>query len=176
MALASLRPSVVDFLRHRCRDEHQAEDLAQDTLLRAARFRSMLGKIERPRAWALQIAANLHRDQARRESWQRLLPPDHPTFGAIPGTEPVPGDDGGAERFEVEGRLLDLEDVVREVRATWAELMPRDRVVLDAYYLDGSTTEETARACRVAPRLVKVRLFRARRRLESAVRRRLTGA
>ncbi len=171
--LVALRPAVLSFLRHRCRDEHQAEDLAHDTIIRAARHRTCLSLVARPRAWAIQIAANVQRDHARRESRQRLSPPDHPVLVGLLGSEPIPGDLEPAVLYEIEGHTLDGEDLIGEVRALWGELPSRDRAVLSSYYSDEGSTRAAAEACGISHGLVKVRLFRARRRLELAVRARL---
>ena len=50
--------------------------------------------------------------------------------------------------------------------ARQAELRARDRTLLDARYEDGRSCRETAVACEIPPSLVKVRLFRARKRLQ----------
>ncbi|MEM1449325.1 MAG: RNA polymerase sigma factor [Planctomycetota bacterium] len=172
-ALAALRPTVLAFLQARCRDPHQAEDLAHDTLLRAARSRTPLHGVARPSAWALQIAANVQRDHARRESRQQLMPADHTAFAEVIGTEPVPGATRPEVRYDVEGQSIEGDDLMREVREVWCQMLPRDRAILSAYYLEQGGRDEAARACGIRADLVKVRLFRARRRLELAVRARL---
>ena len=167
--LLELRPAVLAFLRRRCRDEHQAEDLTQETLLRAARHLDHLHRVQRPTSWALQIAANVHLDHARKESWQTLAPPDHAAFLAIPGSEPVPGEGGGPQLYRVGEREVDGDDLSEAVRQVWGRLLERDRVVLASFYLEGGGTRAAASACGVTRDLVKVRLFRARRRLHAAV-------
>ncbi len=165
----ALRPKVLAFLRRRCRDEHQAEDLTQETLLRAARQGAHFHRIERPLSWALQVAANVHLDHARKDSWQHLSPPDHPAFLLIPGTEVVPGEVSEQDLYRVEGQEVDGEDLSLAVRDVWPQLLERDRVVLSAFYAEGGCTAAAAAACGVHRDLVKVRLFRARRRLHDAI-------
>jgi RNA polymerase sigma factor (sigma-70 family) len=167
--LVALRPRVLAFLRRRCRDEHQAEDLTQETLLRAARHGAHFHRIERPLSWALQVAANVHLDHTRKESWQHLSPPEHPAFLLIPGTEIVPGEVSDPELYRVEGVEVDGEDLSLAVREVWPRLLERDRIVLSAFYAEGGSTASAADACGVDRDLVKVRLFRARRRLHAAV-------
>lgn len=167
--LLALRPAVLSFLKRRCRDEHQAEDLTQETLLRAARHGAHLHRVQRPVSWALQIAANVHLDHARKESWQRLTPPDHAAFLSIPGTEPVPGGDAERDLYQVDGQEVEGEDLAAAVRAVWGTLLGRDRVVLSAYYGARGGSAAAAAACEVSRDLVKVRVFRARRRLHAAV-------
>ncbi len=160
---------MLAFLKRRCRDEHQAEDLAQETLLRAARHAGYFDRVHRPTSWVLQIAANVHLDHARKESWQHLTPPDHAAFLLIPGTEAVPGDLAELDLYRVDGREVDGEDLTAAVRAVWGTLLERDRVVLSSFYGEGGGTAAASTACTISRPLVKVRLFRARRRLHAAV-------
>jgi DNA-directed RNA polymerase specialized sigma24 family protein len=68
---------------------------------------------------------------------------------------------------------VDRADALRELAATVGELPAHDRRVLESYYGGGLCGERTARECGLPRSLVKVRLFRARRRLERLLRPRL---
>ena len=167
--LLVLRPAVLAFLRRRCRDEHQAEDLAQETLLRAARHGTHFDRVQRPISWALQIAANVHLDHARKESWLRLTPPDHAAFLSIAGTEPIPGEERECGLYQVDGDEVEGSELLAAVRAVWGTLLRRDQVVLSAFYGEEGGPAAAAAACGVSRDLVKVRVFRARRRLHAAI-------
>lgn len=173
--VAPHRRAVVTYLRRRCRDIGEAEDLAHDTLLRAILYGGALARVRRPRAWLVQIAANVKRDFVRKQSRVQLRPHDASEFLEIPGTEPVPGDVDEGSTYSVDGRAVDHSDLVAEVDVVWDRLPERDRRVLAAYYREGGSTRDAARAVEVSPALAKVRLFRARRRLEAALRERLTS-
>jgi RNA polymerase sigma-70 factor (ECF subfamily) len=88
-------------------DTHRAEDLLQETFMRA--YRS-LGRLEAPgrlRAWLLAIAQNVLHSAARRASRQKRTAPGQATqqdLGAIPGPAPPP--DQEAERNELRQRIL----------------------------------------------------------------------
>jgi RNA polymerase sigma-70 factor (ECF subfamily) len=74
----SHRPSVRSFFRRALRSEQDADDLTQDTFLRAHRSAS-LEDLRNPGAFLLQIARNLLRDRFRRErlvSFQAVDPLD----------------------------------------------------------------------------------------------------
>ena len=149
-----------------CRDANEVEDLVQETLLRAARHRCGVREPERFRSWLLRIAFNALRDLRRRA---RLV-------GSVPLEEAV---DVAAETDEEEfvqvhigGWTVSLDEALEHLRSVRGELRDDDRRLLDAFY----TGEESATALQeegVPPQLVKVRLFRARSRLRSAVRRRV---
>ncbi len=173
--IAEHREAVVTFLERRCRDVHQAEDLAHDTLLRASRYAAAMARVLRPRSWLVQIAANVQRDAARQEARMQLRPFTDPVFHNVSGTEPIPGDSGSATSYTIHGRAVDRDELVDCVHEVWGGLLERDRTVLEAYYRDGGSTGGAAEAVSVEPTLVKVRLFRARRRLESELRRRVAS-
>jgi DNA-directed RNA polymerase specialized sigma24 family protein len=68
--LEELRPSLQRLLARRCRDAAELDDVVQETLLRAARYRAKLSERERLRGWAMRIAINVLRDRVRRrERW-----------------------------------------------------------------------------------------------------------
>ena len=69
--LEDLRPALRSFLARRCRDESELDDVVQETLLRAARYRGSLTRSGSLRPWALRIAANVLCDRVRVE---RRLP------------------------------------------------------------------------------------------------------
>jgi RNA polymerase sigma-70 factor, ECF subfamily len=151
--LAELRPAVRDFLFRRCRDESEAEDIAQDTLIRASRYRGSLAEAQRLRPWLLRIALNVLRDHVRRERRLPRVEADHEILDRIEGREDVPGDVREDVQVELEGALVEKPRVLVQLWDAKNRLRRRDRLVLEI------------------PRdLVKVRLFRARRRLHRALR------
>ncbi|WP_419190685.1 RNA polymerase sigma factor [Saltatorellus ferox] len=174
--IAAYRLSVVKFLQRKCRDIHQAEDLAHDTLIKAARYGNALAHVARPGAWLMQIAANVQRDFVRKEIRHRLLPPTDDLFHEVIGTEPIPGESPGANYYEVDGQRFAEDLLVAEIRELWNGMSVRDRTVLSSYYREGGSAELAAANCGIDRNLVKIRLFRARRRLEADLRRRLDRA
>ena len=72
------------FLQRRTRDPHLAEDLAQETFIKATR--ALLGwRGENPGAWLLAIARNVLIDHARRS--RRELPLPDPEELAVPALD-----------------------------------------------------------------------------------------
>lgn len=135
------------------RNPSDAEDLVQDTLLRA--FRS----IERfdgryPRAWLLTILRNAQVNRVRRKrpellrdpaSGQRLLEEDHPHVSAE--------DDALQATFDA------------EVELAFTALPDRFRRVVELVDLDGNSYQQAADSLGVPVGTVMSRLHRARKRI-----------
>lgn len=125
-------------------DRHEAEDVAQETFLRAlAKGGQFRGECQLG-AWLGRICMNLCRDRQRVAGRTTLVP------------DPLPaavGEDGeGGWRRVQEQKMLDM---VRRLPAAY-----RDVVML--HYWSGYDTVEIARAMGVVPATVRSRLHRAR--------------
>ncbi|GAB1819106.1 RNA polymerase sigma factor [Herbidospora sp. RD11066] len=130
-------PLVCGFLLRRTRDPHLAEDLAQETFIKATR--ALLGwRGENPAAWLLAIARNVLVDHARRT--RRELPLPDPEELAVPA--------------------LDL--AALDVRQALEKVDERHRRLLTLVYLEGfSLVEVAAMTGRTTP-AVKTAIWRAR--------------
>jgi RNA polymerase sigma-70 factor (ECF subfamily) len=143
-------PQVYRFARRLTADADAAEDLAQETLLRAWRHRSRLRDQGSARVWLFRIAANLWRDGLRRK---RL-----PTAHAGP-VDDVPDSPRPPERCAV-GR----EDLARALAAL-DRLPPRQRDVLYLLACEGLSIAEIATVLRTSPAAAKASLSVARKKL-----------
>lgn len=163
--LQELEGDLRAFMGRRCRDHSELDDVVQETLLRAARFRPSMCDPRNLRGWLLRIGSNVLRDRQRRES--RM--PRSGLAGSLSldeicdEREAREGPEGRAVRMGA--RWVDHGEAVALLGWALGYLAPRDRDVLDAYYRAGHSTEHIARERDMPRGLVKVRLFRARRRL-----------
>jgi RNA polymerase sigma-70 factor (ECF subfamily) len=145
-----LRPDLFRFAFWLCRDRTLAEDIVQETLLRAWRARDELRDENALRAWLCTIA---RREHARLYERKRL---------------PVVDIDGLIEREEVllgaadDNELLDLRRAIFRLDDDY-----REPLVLQV--LMGYSTEEIARHMGLSTAAVLTRLFRARNRLRKIV-------
>ncbi len=110
-------------------DTHDAEDLLQETLLRAYRALPTLAQAARLRPWLLTIAHNVVTDSARGRMRQKRATPPRAGPNALEG---VAGDAASPveelERAELRGRVLDV------LRA-----LPEDyRLPLTLHYIAGA--------------------------------------
>ena len=144
-------PRVYRFALRLCRDRHAAEDLTQETFLRAWRQRGRLRDGRAARAWLFRITANLWRDQVRRGR----LPVARagPLDGAAPGRAEPP-----------ERRAADREELARALAALDA-LPPRQREVLYLSACEGLAAAEVAAALGISAAAAKASLSLARQAL-----------
>lgn len=146
----TIRPLYAFVSRRVGGDVALAEDLVQDTWMRAVETWTRRGRPDTPLAWLTQVARHTLISHFRR------VRPDL-----------------------VDPSVLDLEAAaVREsgdaaALVSWglARLGRRHAAVLEAFYFDGQTVAEIARALRKSDRAVEGRLRRARQRLRALLER-----
>lgn len=172
--LGELQPLVRAFLRPRVRDVNDLEDVLQDALLRAARFRAGEGEPEKLQAWILRIAENALADYRRRRLRFPVREVDSDVLDGFEGRERPPGDDAEPLDLALAEQPYARSELLACVGNALRELDDDDQEVLDNFYGGAGRCREVARDLELAPELVKSRLHRARQRLSSLVQRRLT--
>jgi RNA polymerase sigma-70 factor (ECF subfamily) len=141
---------LVRYLVRRLGDRDWAEEVAQETFLRALRH----GPLTNERAWLFAVATNLVRDDARKDARRRrhlaILAEQERENVVIP--EPTP-----LERAQERAMARAAVDSIAE----------RDRLAL-LMREEGLNYDEIAEALDIAPASVGTTLSRARRRLAEA--------
>ena len=130
------------------RHPQDAEDVTQEAFLTAYRRLDQLRDAESVGAWVCRIASNL--------CLERLRSPRHRAEIPMPSPELAPADPAHDE---------ETAETVARVRAAVAELPPKYRLAVVAYYLHGHSYDEAARLIGVNARTFKTQLYRARQRL-----------
>jgi RNA polymerase sigma-70 factor, ECF subfamily len=142
--------------RRLTRSSHDAEDLVQDTLLRAHRaFDRFDGRY--PRAWLLTILRNTHVNHLRKRRPDLL---DDEVAQRLPGR----GADGRLDGTAEQALGHDLDPIVRQALAS---LSANHRAVIALIDLDGLTYKEAADVLQVPAGTVMSRLHRARRKVRA---------
>src|SRR5262249_49948197 len=131
--LIDLHPVVRAFLRPHCRDESELDDVSQEVLLRAARFRARRSGPVHLRAWLIRIAVNALREHRRRETRLPRQDDGEELLERMEGREEEPGETPEEHRLTLCGVLLERPRVLCSVGAAMSELDPSDQAVLDAY-------------------------------------------
>lgn len=129
-----------------------AEDVYQDVFVRLACDATEFADDDHLKAWLLRVTLNRCCDLARRNGRGKVVGLDDVGF------EPV--DPGGPEDDVV--RSDEIDRLVRAVRA----LPAKQRAAVLLCYVEGLSSEEAARVLAVKPSAVRMRLKRARGRLE----------
>ncbi len=171
--LDRLRAPLHRYLMGRCRDDHEAEDLVHETFLRAARYRRGQTSPGRLYSWVLRIASNVLHDHTRRAVRHPATGIEEELLDEVEGAEPSPCDTTPEDWLELGGKLVDRELLMGGLDVALDQLGDGDRAVIGAYYGGDQSCAATAASCDLPLPLVKVRLFRARKRLRSALRRTL---
>ncbi|MBC8875092.1 MAG: RNA polymerase sigma factor [Planctomycetes bacterium] len=144
-------PRVWRFALRLTGDRDQAEDLTQETLLRAWRHRRRLRDPNKTRVWLFKIATNLWRDQARRA--RRHSEETTSSADELPSSNMPP-----------EQHVIDREDVQRTLDAMDG-LPPRQREVLYLHACEGLCLAEIADVLDISSDAVKASLSLARKRM-----------
>ena len=156
----------VNRLYHYClrlaREHHVAEDLTQETLLRAWRRRGDLRASSATRVWLFRIATNIWRDRLRRGRLERKF------GGSFQAPAEEIADDASRHAAQDLARREELERVLVLIDT----LPDRQREVLWLYALEGLSQKEIADVLAIKTSTVKVNLHHARR----AMRRKLAEA
>lgn len=141
-------PRVYRFALRLSSDPHAAEDLTQETFLRAWRQRGELRDERAARVWLFRIAANLWRDQLRRGR--------SPVARAGPLADSEVGGNPGPERLAI-GR-----EELRRTLDALAGLPPRQREVLHLCAVEGLGPTEIAGILDISVDAAKASLWLAR--------------
>ncbi len=135
-----------NYLRHRSKDAHQADDLLQEVFVKAMQQGKQFCLLENSRAWLFQVARNALVDQFRLGRDVIELPEDLPQ--PEPSREPIQA----------------LSACVARVLT---ELTPEDRDIIEKCDLEGVKQKDYAAAQQLSLPAVKSRLLRARERMRA---------
>jgi RNA polymerase sigma-70 factor (ECF subfamily) len=136
------------FLRHGLGDEYAAEDLLQDTFIKAMREGQGFCSLDNPRAWLFRVSRNAMTDRLRAA---KPVEPIEQHVESLPlvEREPTPPVDALTSCL---ARVL-------------SELAPEDAEVLRACDIEGQTQKDFATSRGLSLPAAKSRLLRARQRL-----------
>lgn len=147
-SLESSLPQVYRFALSLTRDAHLAEDLLQETVVRACERREQLQAPGALTSWLFRITVNLWRDQLRRQ---------------VPVPRCVDDDPSCTARHSAD--LLSLQDDVRATLEVMQSLPDTQRAVLHLYAVEDLSLAEISEIMKLKPETARVHLCLARRTL-----------
>jgi len=166
-SLATHREAIVRYIRGMVRDDAEAEDLTQETLLRAYNKLSSLDDPTRLVPWLYRIATNVTHDRFRQASFRHRPMSLEEGEGAASQTaglmKIVPDD---SPRLD---KLMEQREMSSCVRDYIEDLSDSYRAVMLLHDVQGLTNPEIAEMLGVSLATVKIRLHRARGRLRVAL-------
>jgi RNA polymerase sigma-70 factor (ECF subfamily) len=149
-------------------DRAEAEDITQESFLRAYRALPR-SRVELPfRPWLLQIAVNLCRDWGRRKrplAFSDLAAGDD----AADDDEAPAGAEALADPEPLPPEAAEAGEQLERLRGAVMSLPPALRMIVTLRYNEGLSYEEIGRLLNLPPATVGTRLLRARRRLRAAL-------
>ena len=153
------RPAVTRYIRYLVRDAAEAEDLTQETFIRAHRQRDTLRDTAALAGWLYRIASHVSIDRLRQRARTVQLKVDTPV-------EDLPIADLDRPSPLTIIQQNEMSDCVQRYVAN---LSDAHKAVLLLHDCDGLTADEIARLLQLPLTTVKMRLHRARRQLQSAL-------
>ena len=152
------RPAVTRYIHYLIRDAAEAEDLAQETFLRAHQQRGTLRDTKALESWLYQIATHISIDRMRQRgrSAKRLV--DKPA-------EDLPI----ADQKRSPLAIVEQNEMSGCVQHYVSKLSDSHKAVLLLHDADGLTAKEIAHLLDLPLTTVKMRLHRARRQLQIAL-------
>jgi RNA polymerase sigma-70 factor (ECF subfamily) len=146
--VARFRPKIFQYSWLMCGDREDAEEVAQETLLRVFESMDQLREPERVRAWVFRIAKNACLMKRRKSIYAPTC--EQPLDDLQPDREPLP------DRQVLQGEMNTA------LQAAIASLPEIYRSVVILRDMEELSTEETAQLLDVPTDVVKTRLHRAR--------------
>lgn len=151
--LVELLPGLYRYLYRLCGESHLAEDLAQDTIVRAMKSIDQLESHAALRAWLFRIGSNAWRDHCRRAGRLRAVEDevqnqtlDSPFITAEPSPDVI----------------VDQREQVQWTQQAIMQLPERQRMVLTLVICEELSHREVADILDISPDAVKANLSVAR--------------
>ena len=153
---AALRPLICRWALVMTGDPHDAEDVAQQVLMRMMESIEGFDGRSRVTTWVYRITRNASLDHRRRRKRDRRLADKAERLARAE-----------APRLQDPLDDIEMERTMRLIRTLLRELPTRQREVFDLVDLQGLEPKEAAELLEMNPNTLRVHLLRARRRMRS---------
>jgi len=147
--------ALYGFCRRLTGNQADADDLYQETFLKAIEARNKLDRNRNPKSFLISIAVQLRNNHRRKFAWRQRIAPT----SDFEESKDVPGSSGQEETPE--DAVLSLERR-RSLQAAADSLQDKLKIPLYMHYTAEMSIEEIASALRIPLGTVKSRLYKAR--------------
>jgi RNA polymerase sigma factor (sigma-70 family) len=151
--------AMTAFFARRCREPQQVADLTSQTFVEAIRSAHTFQGRGTPRAWLIAIARRVYANHCAEQAMAADL------VDQLSGRLVLSHDD-----VEDLAARIDAQREGRRLLECAAALSDVEREAIELVHLVGLTPKEAARVLGVSPNVLRVRLFRARNRLQKELR------
>ncbi len=142
----------------------EAEDLYQDTFLKALELRERMDAQYNPKSYLISVALHLWKNKKRKYAWRMRIAGTRQLVEAC--TEDEQAAEPGSCEASVEEQILQKE-VMLQVRKAVAELEEKYRIPVYLYYTAQLSVGEISRILKIPEGTVKTRLHKARKLLKT---------
>lgn len=158
-AIALYGKDIYSFCLHLTGNRMAADELYQDTFLKATEKTAQLNTDKNPKSYFLSIALRLWKNQRRKIAWRNRIAPMEELFESMQEDASTAAQDALSGCLKKEQRQI--------VQKAVAGLDEKYRIPVLLYYMEEMAVSEIAALLRIPQGTVKSRLSTARKRLES---------
>ncbi len=148
--------SVYGFCYQLTRDKHQADDLYQETFLKATELYHKIDKAKNPKGFLIAIAANTWKNQRRKFGWRQRIARMEEFQDDFTNTSQII-DTSTPELVAISNELHKM------IGMASASLNDKLKIPLYMYYTSELSVEDIASALKIPTGTVKSRLHKARK-------------
>lgn len=153
---------IYSFCRNLTYNQQEADDLYQDTFLKATELCESIRIEENPKSYLLSIAVRLWKNRRRKYAWRKRIAGNQ-TFLEEQGIEQLQGENKLQQSPEEQILSQERNQLVREAVS---QLPQHLRIPVLLYYMEDLSIAQTASVLKIPEGTVKSRLYQARKRLE----------
>lgn len=140
-------------------NKQEAEELYQDTFLKAVELKEKMDWERNPGSYLISIALRIWKNKKRKYAWRNRI------AGTEIFTEEMAGGESGRQEDSTEETFFRKEQQ-RQVREAVAKLEEKYRIPVYLYYSQQFTTEQIGKVLKLPQGTVKSRLYKARKLLK----------
>lgn len=150
---------IYSFCRHLACDRQEAEDLYQDTFLKAVELEGKIDFKNNPKSWLLSVALRLWKNKKRKYAWRRRIADICPIIEEKDLETRLPCKEQEASPEE---RMLGMEERLAVASAV-GRLPERLKTAVLLYYMEGQSVKQIADIVGTPAGTVLSRLHKARK-------------